>query len=290
MTGEVSAPPLLVIGMEVRARSGAQRARRRGRAGGRARAAQRANGVAKAGGHAARRAVTPREQRTRGRTPFALRPPSLAHPPRTRLCARARARLQGLWGTVLCTCILYPLAWLIPGEDHGHIEDPFNTYAMVSNSGTIQYILVWYFVFIFLYNSFGVLVTYLLNSVWHAILDNFRPITVWGADLFIFYAISHGTFGERWTIWSYLELGGLAILLLGTAVYNASVRVPGVLYDPASAMMATPLMARSPLISSALDHARAQGFPDELREKVVTQYVAPQALSTSQYGFITVET
>ncbi|KAJ1630774.1 hypothetical protein T492DRAFT_78005 [Pavlovales sp. CCMP2436] len=103
------------------------------------------------------------------------------------------------------------------------MEDPFNTIAMIQNSTTIKHILVWYFVLIFLYNSSGVLVTYLLNSVWHAILDNFRPITVWGADLFIFYAISKGTFGEEWNKWSYLELAGLGILLFGTAVYNASV-------------------------------------------------------------------
>lgn len=197
---------------------------------------------------------------------------------------------QGLWGTLLCTFILYPIAWFVPGSDHGHVEDPFNTYAMISNSATIQHVLVWYFAMVFLYNSFGVLVTYLLNSVWHAILDNFRPITVWGADLFIFYAISHGTFGEAWTTWSYLELAGLAILLFGTAVYNASVRLPCFFYEPGTTVMATPMMARSPLIASALDHARAQGMPDELREKVVTQYIAPQPQHTTQYGFITVNT
>lgn len=186
--------------------------------------------------------------------------------------------------------MLYPLAWVLPGHDHGHVEDPFNTYAMVTSSRTIQYILVWYFLFIFLYNSFGVLVTYLLNSVWHAILDNFRPITVWGADLFIFYAISHGTFGEEWNSSSYLELAGLGILLFGTAVYNASIRLPCFTYDSGSAMMATPMMARSPLIASALDHARAQGVPDELRDKVFTQYVAPQPPAATQYGFISVNT
>lgn len=31
------------------------------------------------------------------------------------------------------------------------------------------------------YNIFAVYVTHFLSSVWHAILDNFRPISVWGA-------------------------------------------------------------------------------------------------------------
>ena len=32
---------------------------------------------------------------------------------------------------------------------------------------------------VFILNSFSVLVTYMMSSVWHAILDNFRPITIW---------------------------------------------------------------------------------------------------------------
>ena len=64
------------------------------------------------------------------------------------------------------------------------------------------------------------MITYMLNSVWHAILDNFRPITVWGLDLFIFYFITV-KLGEPWTIYSYVQLLGMFILLYGTAVYNA---------------------------------------------------------------------
>jgi hypothetical protein len=30
------------------------------------------------------------------------------------------------------------------------------------------------------YNIFAIYVTHFLSSVWHAILDNFRPISVWG--------------------------------------------------------------------------------------------------------------
>jgi hypothetical protein len=65
-----------------------------------------------------------------------------------------------------------------------------------------------------------VLVTFMLNSVWHAILDNFRPITVWLTGLFIYYAISP-SFGEAWTQWSYIQVAGMIVLLYGTAVYNA---------------------------------------------------------------------
>lgn len=128
--------------------------------------------------------------------------------------------MEGLWGTLLCTCCLYPLVYNLPGPDHGSIENPYNTYVMFCNSSAIQGMFVLFFVSVFLYNVLGVLVTCVLNSVWHAILDNFRPVSVWAADLFIFYYITHA-FGETWTPWSYLQLCGMFILLYGTAIYNA---------------------------------------------------------------------
>ena len=39
-------------------------------------------------------------------------------------------------------------------------------------------------------------------------------------DLFIFYNINP-TFGEDWTKYSYIQIAGIAVLLYGTAIYNA---------------------------------------------------------------------
>ena len=139
--------------------------------------------------------------------------------------------MEGLWGTVLCLVVVYPLVYLLPGEDHGSYEDPFNTWAMFVNTPVIQYAFVIYFFAIFGYNLFAVLVTFALNSVWHAILDNFRPITVWLTDLCIYYVFTNGAYGETWTVYSYLQLLGMGVLLYGTAIYNAphagSIRLRG---------------------------------------------------------------
>jgi len=129
--------------------------------------------------------------------------------------------MEGLWGTVLCLTVVYPLVYYLPGEDHGSYEDPFNTYAMFMDSPVIQYAFIVYFFAIFGYNLFAVLVTFALNSVWHAILDNFRPITVWLTDLAIYYIITSGNYGETWTVYSYLQLAGMMVLLYGTSIYNA---------------------------------------------------------------------
>lgn len=139
--------------------------------------------------------------------------------------------MEGLWGTLICLLVIYPAAYFIPGIDHGSYENPFNTWSMVTQNSNIQWMFVVYFFAIFGYNFFAVLVTFLLNSVWHAILDNFRPITVWMTDLFIFYVIAAEGFGESWTKWSFMQLGGMFVLLYGTAIYNApnsgSIRLEG---------------------------------------------------------------
>lgn len=128
--------------------------------------------------------------------------------------------MEGLWGTLICVAVLYPLAYYIPGTDHGSYEDPFNTLAMIQNSSSIQLIFFLYFVSIFAYNVLAVLVTFMMNSIWHAILDNFRPITVWFVDLIIFYGFTQGQLGESWTRWSFIQLAGMFTLLYGTAIYN----------------------------------------------------------------------
>lgn len=128
--------------------------------------------------------------------------------------------MEGFWGTLICVCILYPLAFYLPGPDHGCIENYQNTIVMISNSIDIQSIFVLYFFSIFSYNLLACLVTFMLNSVWHAILDNFRPIFVWGVDMFIFYFIT-ASFGEPWSPYCYFQLAGLFVLFYGTAIYNA---------------------------------------------------------------------
>lgn len=170
--------------------------------------------------------------------------------------------MEGLWGVIICTFCLYPIVYYLPGDDHGSIEDPFNTMHMFEASPEVQRVFLFYFASIFIYNMFAVLVTFLLNSVWHAILDNFRPITVWFLDLFIYYYISK-EYGEEWTPWSWLQLGGLVILLYGTAVYNGSIKINGFDYgeseeDSGGAIsirtpqgMASPNLCKSPLVTRA---------------------------------------
>ena len=196
--------------------------------------------------------------------------------------------MEGVWGLLICTCILYPIAGSLPGNDHGVIEDPENTLTLIANSGAIQRICVLYFFSVSIYNIFSVLITFLLNSVWHAIFDNFRPVVVWVFDLFIYYFINPD-FGEQWTKgWSWLQVLGLITLLYGTAVYNGSVKLPGFEYEwtpegqeggegPVGMKIRTPKALASP----ALGKSPLLSRQTELRKVAAQEAAAVVELSMS---------
>jgi len=70
------------------------------------------------------------------------------------------------------------------------------------------------YVYICIHSFFTLQVTFMLSSVWHAILDNFRPITIWAVELYMFYAnVGGGGHGEL-----YIERG-IIQLSLSTCIY-----------------------------------------------------------------------
>jgi drug/metabolite transporter (DMT)-like permease len=178
--------------------------------------------------------------------------------------------MEGVWGTLLSLLVVYPIAKIWPGNDNGSFEDPFDSIRMISNSKNMQILLASFVMTVTCYNCMAIYVTTYLSAIWHAILDNFRPITIWGVDLLLFYVILPGQgFGEEWERTSWIQLSGLLILFLGTAVYNGSVMVcdhendylplgqddidrhdiSGVIKTELS--MASPSMTRSPLVYQA---------------------------------------
>lgn len=44
---------------------------------------------------------------------------------------------EGVWGTVLSILVVYPLAYLMPGQDNGSFENPFDAIAMITNNSQL---------------------------------------------------------------------------------------------------------------------------------------------------------
>jgi len=179
--------------------------------------------------------------------------------------------MEGTWGVLISIVICFPLFYVVPGGDKGSLENMWDAFVMLKNNSYLRAYLIIFLISVALYNIFAVYITKLLNSIWHAILDNFRPIAVWATDLVIFYTISHGSYGEAW-VWpgSYIQFAGMLTLFFGTAVYNGSIpfigpteeeleeeeehRPKGAITTPLT--MASPMLMRSPLIHR---HTPTQG-------------------------------
>jgi len=151
--------------------------------------------------------------------------------------------VEGVWGFVLMTVVVYPLLWFLPGPDHGHAEDIVDTWFLVKNSWLVQLIAVADVVSCLTYNIVGMKVTESMSGVMRTMLEATRTLMVWVFNLSWHYFVNPASpFGEAWTRWSYLELVGFVFLLLGQATYSATLRWPGLSYPSE----ATAAVYRSP--------------------------------------------
>jgi drug/metabolite transporter (DMT)-like permease len=142
--------------------------------------------------------------------------------------------MEGVWGTLAMLLIFFPALYLIAGSDTGSCqENLLDTIVMMQNNKGLQYLVLLYVFSVFTYNMSGILVTYALSSVHRTMLEASRTAVIWIIDLVIHYWIyPSSSFGEQWTSWSWLQLAGFGLLILGQSVYSELVRVPGLFYPP----------------------------------------------------------
>lgn len=128
---------------------------------------------------------------------------------------------EGLFGVMHCVVWVLPLLYFLPGFDHGHWEDSLDSLYMITHSSSIVLIMFADMTMMLFYNLCGMIVTESLSAVHRVIIETLRTICVWVIDVFLFYFVTNGGFGEPWTKYSYLQLAGFGFLVMGTLTYNA---------------------------------------------------------------------
>lgn len=150
---------------------------------------------------------------------------------------------EGVWGAVMMLIVAFPLFYVLPGQDGGKFEDEFDAMTMLQNSNPLLSALLVFAFSCTTYNMAGICVTGALSAVHRVMLEAFRTCIVWAFGLTVHYCYDPDSkFGEVWTPYSLLEVGGFVCLILGQAIYGVMIRIPGLKYPEGSEpeMMASP--------------------------------------------------
>lgn len=127
---------------------------------------------------------------------------------------------EGVFGILHCLLWVFPILYFLPGRDHGHLEDTGDAFYMLTHSWAVAGIILIDMTMMLFYNVCGMEVTDSLNAVHRVVIETLRTLCVWLVDLLIFYVLTDGDLGESWTPYSYLQLFGFTLLVLGTVLYN----------------------------------------------------------------------
>lgn len=166
---------------------------------------------------------------------------------------------EGLWGVLMMVIIVYPLLWVIPGDDHGHVEDPFDTFALLKNNMHLLAVVMTFLFSCATFNATGIAVTSSLSSIHRMMLDLSRTVMIWAFGLFVhYYYDPTSAFGESWTPYSHLQLVGFAILVLGQSIYGEVLKVPGLTYPKSEPAMFVSSPAAALMLASPLPRAKEQ--------------------------------
>jgi hypothetical protein len=137
---------------------------------------------------------------------------------------------EGLWGIVVMCALVLPVVYFIPGSDDGHYENAIDGLVMIGHNMTLLALVLLYWLSIAFYNFSSLAVAKSLTTVHRTFIDALRTLCVWGAQLVIYYAFNHTSLGEGWGKYSWVQLIGFALLITGTLIYNAVLKIPCFFY------------------------------------------------------------
>ncbi|OQR99232.1 Drug/Metabolite Transporter (DMT) Superfamily [Achlya hypogyna] len=160
--------------------------------------------------------------------------------------------IEGLWGLVFMVVLVPLLQWTprgTSGLSKVWHEDFSDALVKISNSWPLFWTVVAYVVTIGVFNLAASFVTKYLNSVVRSILDTMRTMGVWLLTLFVYYVIKWtgpNSPGEPWTVWSWLELAGFGVMVVGTLTYKKILRFPALWLYAAEEREANLALTKSP--------------------------------------------
>jgi drug/metabolite transporter (DMT)-like permease len=148
---------------------------------------------------------------------------------------------EGIWGASVTAFVALPICYFImvpePKDKFsgmyvlGHYENILDVFVMFSNNTALVMYSVSALFTIASYNYFGLSISQHVSSLTRAVLDSLRTIVIWAWFIFLYYYNNDNDRGEEWTSNSWYEVAGFTILVTGTLIYSAAIRLPGMDYS-----------------------------------------------------------
>eukprot|EP00929_Paragymnodinium_shiwhaense_P027675 TRINITY_DN16195_c0_g2_i1.p1 TRINITY_DN16195_c0_g2~~TRINITY_DN16195_c0_g2_i1.p1 ORF type:complete len:430 (+),score=89.26 TRINITY_DN16195_c0_g2_i1:80-1369(+) len=171
-----------------------------------------------------------------------------------RVSAKKVVGMEGFWGACIMGVLLVVFNY-VPGSDNGVLQDGPDALQMYTASGSkpLVVLTMTYMVSIATYNFFCLNVTKRISAVTRCLIDSCRMMVIWVVSLALYYSGDTAN-GVPWTPYSWWQLGGFVLLVLGSLVYNEVLRLPFLSYAQANQEKPyAALMSPKPADAGALD-------------------------------------
>lgn len=150
---------------------------------------------------------------------------------------------SGLCGTAMMCAVVLPLAYQLPGSDHGHLENPLDAVVLIWNSWGLMCCIAIYMVSVCIYNVASVSVCQCLSTNIRLLFEPARVILIWLFGILVHHTDPAAPYGEAWSEKTPALLLGFAMMVAGKAIYIEAVRVPGL--ESACGFEEAPLLAKA---------------------------------------------
>jgi drug/metabolite transporter (DMT)-like permease len=127
---------------------------------------------------------------------------------------------EGVFGSLLSAFVMLPIVHYIPGDECGRTEDSIHTLQQLSHSPMVVLLVLSYSISLMFMNWSSQQISQQLSSVHRNLVSSVRIVLVWVFSLWMFYATrgNEQVYGEEWSNWSLIKLGGFLVLMSGTVL------------------------------------------------------------------------
>jgi drug/metabolite transporter (DMT)-like permease len=135
---------------------------------------------------------------------------------------------EGAFGLVIMGVFVLPALQFsrFGTEGNGLREDTVESFLMLSRSSRLLECAAGYVALMAAYNLAGMMVTENMGALSRTVAETLRTLLVWFVNIILYYKVKikgaeGGHIGEPWTPYSWMQLSGFAIMVVGTACYAA---------------------------------------------------------------------